>query len=108
MNRLKYIGYSLILFLTTPTLLLASTSGGGALASEINAVSILNQIADLLSGQLLIATATVAGALAFYGFLQHKNGHGSKWEKLMYVGIFLIGVTSIGGVVELLFAGATL
>jgi|SRR5699024_2751638 len=108
MNRLKYTIYSLILFIASPSLLLASTSGGGALSSEIEAVSILEQFADFLSGELLIATAVLAGIIAAYGFLRNNKGHGSRWEKLMYVGIFLIIATSISGVVRLLFAGATL
>lgn len=108
MNRLKYITYTFIIVITTPSMLMASTSGGGALASEIQGMDTLDQIADLLTGELLIGVAIIAGAAAGYGFFRKNNGHGSRWEKLMWVGIGLIVVSSIGGVIRLLFSGATL
>ena len=108
MNRLKYIAYSFILLITTPIMSMASTTGGGALASEINAVSIMQQIADLLSGELIIAAAIISGMIAGYGFFKKNKGHGSRWEGLYRTGIALIIVTSIAGVVQLLFSGATL
>lgn len=108
MKWLKYITYSFIVLITTPSILLGSTTGGGALASEINAVTILTQIADLLSGELIIATAIISGMIAGYGFFRKNKGHGSRWEGLYRTGIALIIVTSIAGVVQLLFSGATL
>lgn len=109
MKKLRQIYYSLLLIFLTPSLLFASTTyGGGALASQIKAVGILRQIAGFLSGPLLITVAIVAGIIAGYGFLKKNRGHGERWQGLYRVGMFLVIVTSIGGVVKLLFSGVTI
>lgn len=96
-----------LLFLT-PSLLFASTTGGGAISSELQIVTILNQIIEFVTGPVAVLFIILGFIVGAGTIAVARQNDASGWQRIGKVivgGAILFGAV---GIANLFFAGAVI